>query len=209
MKTVIFDFDGTIADSLDVFISVLHELVHREGTVTPADIELMRGMSVREVAHLTKFPLWRLPFMMRPGFQLMRSRIGEIKPCKGMLEAVRAVKAEGYVLHVMSTNNVENIEVFLEKYGLRELFTNIYGDVGVFGKKRMLKRILRHNDLNKSDVIYVGDEVRDIEGAKRAGVRVVSVTWGYNNAAILARHHPDALVNVAEELPATVGRLLQ
>jgi len=209
MGTVIFDFDGTIADSLHLFIDVMHELANRKERIPAVDLERMRGMTVREIARVTNFPLWKLPFISRRGFSLMRSRIAEVKECKGMPEAIKAIKAQGHVMYIMSSNSVQNIELFLEKHKLRNEFGPIYGDVGVFGKKRMLKKVLRQNKLNKDEVLYIGDEVRDIEGAKHAGVRVISVTWGYNNAEILAKHHPDAIVNVAEELPGAVAQLLE
>jgi phosphoglycolate phosphatase-like HAD superfamily hydrolase len=55
------------------------------------------------------------------------------------------------------------------------------------------------------DVVYVGDEVRDIEAGRQAGVAVAAMTWGFNDRALLARHCPDYLVERPEELLQLLG----
>jgi phosphoglycolate phosphatase-like HAD superfamily hydrolase len=54
--------------------------------------------------------------------------------------------------------------------------------------------------LNPAETTYIGDEGRDIEAAKRVGVRSVAVNWGYNNAELLASHHPAAQASDSAEL---------
>ena len=54
--------------------------------------------------------------------------------------------------------------------------------------------------LHPSNVLYVGDEVRDIEAAKKAGIRIAAVTWGYNSKKALEAYKPDYLVTKPEEL---------
>ena len=56
------------------------------------------------------------------------------------------------------------------------------------------------NDLRKSEVAFVGDEVRDVEAARKVGMTVVAVTWGINSRQGLADANPDFLVDTAEEL---------
>ena len=209
MGVIIFDFDGTIADSFKLFVDVVHDLAKRTERVSEEDIEKLRGMSFRQSAKTVRFPLWKLPFIMRRGFRMMRSRIGEVKSCEGMPDIIKELHTLGIPLYIMSSNSIENIEFFLESHGLLDAFSKIYGDVSIFGKARMLRKIMRRNQLSRNDVVYVGDEVRDIEGAKHAGVRVIAVGWGYNVPSILKQHHPDVLVDNAQELKAELLKLLQ
>jgi phosphoglycolate phosphatase-like HAD superfamily hydrolase len=53
--------------------------------------------------------------------------------------------------------------------------------------------------------VYVGDEVRDIVAARKAGVDVAAVSWGYNTREVLAKHEPDYLIERPELLPTLLG----
>ena len=83
-------------------------------------------------------------------------------------------------------------------------FVEIYSGVGLFDKARILKKVVRRNNLDPADTWYVGDEVRDIVGAQHAGLRVIAVAWGYNTAAILADHHPTKLLHRPSEIIDTL-----
>jgi phosphoglycolate phosphatase-like HAD superfamily hydrolase len=60
--------------------------------------------------------------------------------------------------------------------------------------------VLRANYIAADEVIYVGDEIRDIEAAKRSKIPVISVTWGFNGTAILQQYQPDYLVHKPQEI---------
>jgi phosphoglycolate phosphatase-like HAD superfamily hydrolase len=64
----------------------------------------------------------------------------------------------------------------------------------------MLRKILKQNKLKPADVIYVGDEMRDIEAAKSVGIEVVAVTWGFNDESRLENEAPTVLVRNRPEL---------
>ncbi len=55
------------------------------------------------------------------------------------------------------------------------------------------------------DVIFIGDETRDIEACKRAGIRCVAVTWGYNSEKSLAAQNPHRVFHRPEELRALIA----
>jgi phosphoglycolate phosphatase-like HAD superfamily hydrolase len=166
-------------------------------------------MSVRQAAKAVHFPLWKLPFVSKRGFGLMHSRMQEVKPVQGMPEVIKQLQQAHYSLYIMSSNTVDSIELFLKTHGLEGVFLHIYGGVRVFGKAKVLRHMMKLNQLNPADTIYVGDEVRDVEGAKHAGIRMVAVTWGYNNAEVIAKHNPDAEAHSPAELLATLDRMLQ
>jgi phosphoglycolate phosphatase len=79
-------------------------------------------------------------------------------------------------------------------------FVDLYGGVGLLGKGRVLRRVLKRNSLDPEHTWYVGDEVRDITSAREAGLRIMSVTWGFNNAEILQKHRPTRLIETPDEL---------
>ena len=63
-----------------------------------------------------------------------------------------------------------------------------------------MRRLSRAEGVAPGEVLYVGDETRDIEAAKESGLRMAAVTWGYNSAGALAALNPEHLLNSPSEL---------
>ena len=59
---------------------------------------------------------------------------------------------------------------------------------------------MKDKDLKLSEMIYIGDETRDIQAAKKAGIRSAAVTWGYNSRKALEAQSPDYLIHSPQEL---------
>ncbi len=187
-QCVIFDFDGTIADSMWLVISIYEDMFGV--AVTPEQIDETRNLPLSKVIKQLGIPLWKIPRLLTKGRKIMRTRIDEVQPFPGIDKALADLKAGGYELQIMSSNSQPLVRQFLKQHGLLQYFTDIEGNVGLFGKAPVLRRIMKHHNLTRSQVIYVGDEVRDIEGAKKARVPIVSVGWGYNTPESLRATHP-------------------
>jgi phosphoglycolate phosphatase len=130
----------------------------------------------------------------------MSKRLNEIEMFAGMSDLLESLHARGYKLFIMSSNSTSNISKFLSSNGVKKYFKKIYGGVGLLNKAGALRRTLKRNNLNPEDVIYVGDEVRDIEAAKDVDIKIVSVSWGFNDKTILNNEKPNFLVNTPAEL---------
>jgi len=111
----------------------------------------------------------------------------------------------GMPLYITSSNSTGNILKFLQTHDMDRYFVRVYGNVGLFGKARALRQVLKTNQLRPEQVTYIGDETRDIEAAKHVGIRSVAVTWGFNSAALLKTHEPDALAKTSAELAKILG----
>ena len=79
-------------------------------------------------------------------------------------------------------------------------FNFIHAESSFFGKKRILRKIIKSYKLDKSKTFYIGDETRDIEAAKECGVYSVAVTWGCNSEKILSQHQPHYIVRKPEDI---------
>jgi phosphoglycolate phosphatase-like HAD superfamily hydrolase len=86
------------------------------------------------------------------------------------------------------------------KYDLEKYFTFIHCGGSVFGKGKFLRNFIEDKKLELKNVVYIGDEVRDIDTAKEAGVKVISVEWGYNSKRVLKKNEPDALIQEPDDL---------
>ena len=200
MRTLLFDFDGTIAHSFGVVVDIFYKLTNVTPIDDPEVIRHLRHLPMMQVAKELHVQPLQIPRLLVKGRRKMSERIGEVQPFAGMPEVLKQLHAEGYTLYVMSSNSVQNVQVFLDEHGLRQYFTQVYGNIGLLNKAAAIKKVLRQSGLRAEDCIYIGDESRDADGARRAGVHMISVGWGYNDPALLKAHHPDALVMTPQEL---------
>ena len=82
----------------------------------------------------------------------------------------------------------------------------IYSANTLFGKDKIIKKLIKQYQLPLERTYYVGDETRDIEAAKKSNVQVVAVTWGFNSADVLARYKPDYLIDNPKNKRKTVAQ---
>lgn len=206
MATVIFDFDGTIADSFDYIVDFVAAEAGRE-PLSDAEKQELRGQSMVAIARNFGHPWWRLLGLFINGRGRMQKSIDKIKPFDGMPEVIEKLHAEGHELFIVTSNTVVNVHKFLHHYKLHTYFLEVYGGAGLFGKARKLKGLLRDQNLEKEDAFYIGDEVRDMKAAKSAQMRGIGVTWGFARPADMEAKqpagladHPEDIIKILEEL---------
>lgn len=209
MKVIVFDFDGTIADTFDAVLRITSSLAQELGYPPPtsADVARLRNLDSREIIRQSGIPLFRLPFLLKRLKTELRQEIPSLKPIAGMPDALLQLHKHGHALGIVTSNSEDNVRAFLKVQGLGTLFQFIYSGTTLFGKGRVINRIIAQNNLNPREVIYVGDETRDIEAAKRSQIRVVAVGWGFNSEEALARQHPDVLIHDPADLFTVIETL--
>lgn len=208
MKTVIFDFDGTMADSLSVIVTIFEELTGKGELLTPKEMAELRHLPVPVVARRLQVPMWRVPFLLWRGRRTMQRRIDEVVMYEGLDEAMRQLHDAGYQLLVASSNSERNIRAFLRNNGIEQYVTHVYGGIGLFSKSGALRKIMAHNRTTADKCIYVGDETRDIEACQAVGLKCIAVKWGFADPKFLAKHRPAALVATPAELAQAVQQNL-
>lgn len=200
MAVIIFDFDGTIADSLELVIDIFKKLTGETKTLTKDEFDALRRLPAQKVMKALGVPVWRAPFLVRKGRSSMHTRLDEIEIFSSLPDVLKTLHGRGHTLRIVTSNSPTNVHDFLEKHGVREYFTDIHGDVGLFSKAKVLKSIVKQEHLSQGEVYYVGDEARDIVASKKAGLKIVSVSWGYNHGDLLRDMEPYALVDKPTDL---------
>lgn len=200
-KTIIFDFDGTIADTFNVIIDLSNKLADEYGyrKIEDTDKEAMRSKTLFQAALWLRLPFWKIPLILAQGRKRMHRLIKRLKPVVGMEHALQELKKRGYHLGILSSNSSENIEDFLKQYNL-EIFDFISAGVNIFGKSAALFICMKANGLSPQQVVYVGDEIRDVKAAHKVKIKSVAVTWGLNSKKLLLKHSPDFLIDKPEAL---------
>jgi phosphoglycolate phosphatase len=197
---LIFDFDGTIANSFEVAEKIFYELTDHEPVTDKNLIAHLRRQPLLKAAKEMHISPAQLPRLLMKGRALMQNRMNQVKAFTGIAPVLRELHEEGNKLFIISSNSQPNVEEFLKEHDLLECFTKVYGGVGLFSKARVLKKVMRRNRIRVEDTFYIGDEVRDINAAKHAGVRIVSVAWGYNDIEALKDESPYATAMKPEDL---------
>ncbi|HET7528833.1 MAG TPA: HAD-IA family hydrolase [Candidatus Saccharimonadales bacterium] len=206
MKTLIFDFDGTIADSFETFLDIFNEISGRPHKLTAAEVTQLRGKNIKEIIKYLKIRRRQVPRLIIRGKKMISLRMIYIKVFPGIGPAIKQLHASGGRMFIVSTNSEKNITDFLVKAGLEDCFERIYGDIGLRSKSSVIKKIIRKNKLDRRDCFYIGDEVRDIDAAKKAGVTSVGVTWGFNTPAAVKKAGPDIVALQARDLVGLLER---
>lgn len=200
-KLVVFDFDGTIADTFDNGIEILNVLSQEFGfrPLAPADVPKARDMGTGELINFLGIPKTKVSRISRRGKEELARKIRSIQPLRGVPEALQTIRAAGYELGIITSNSCENVGTFLKLHGL-EFFTFVRSSSKLMGKGREIRAVLKERGLGPKDILLVGDETRDIEAAHETGAHIVAVSWGYNSRRALEALKPDHLVDEPSEL---------
>ncbi|MBI3980467.1 HAD-IA family hydrolase [Candidatus Microgenomates bacterium] len=201
IKNVIFDFDGTVVDSFDEVIRLINSLSEKYGfeKISRPQTLKMRNQGIEEAIKTLGINILKLPFLLLEVRSLYKDSIKNLKPFKGIRELLKILKEKGLFLEIVTTNSEQNTRDFLEKNDMN-VFNFIKGDVSFFGKDTVLLEEMKVHDLLAQETLYIGDEIRDIEAAKSAELKVISVTWGFNNKKILESYSPDFIAQKPQQL---------
>lgn len=206
---IIFDFDGTIADTFELALEIYNTIApeYNSRPAGPEDYELLRLKKPQELLKIYGVSRLKLLSLLLRVRKELSGRIPEIKMVDGMEASLREIGNSGYKMGILTSNSVSNVSKFLDINHLSVLFDFIYSGRSLFGKEKVIRRLLIHENLSAERVIYVGDETRDIEASKNAGIPVVAVSWGLNRREVLASLLPDQIADDPKELLGCLQRI--
>lgn len=191
-RLVIFDFDGTLADSLPFLLSVVNKLAERHA-FRPIDLDAVpafRHYSAREMMRHLKLPAWKLPLVAQSFMTLMQQN-PQATPLFANVDTVLQQLAQAQLrLALVSSNARHNVELILGATNIG-LFGHLECGMSIFGKASRIRKILRLTGTPASQAVYIGDQITDLEAARQEGVAFGAVTWGYGSIESLRRHAPD------------------
>jgi len=202
-KLVVFDFDGTLADSFPWFAGVINDVARRWGfnPIGVGEDAVLRYMGASDIFRHLQVPNWKVPMIAADLRRRMSREIDRIALFDGIARELTRLDAAGLRLGIASSNAEINIRQVLGPT-LWDLMRQRECGIGISAKHDRLKRLLRRARVRPDQAIYIGDEVRDIDAARRAGTAVGAVTWGYNDASVLRRCDPDLLFAHVHEISA-------
>src|ERR1700754_1526860 len=216
--TIVFDLDGTLVDTAPDLISALNVVLDREG-LPPVPLHAARNMIGAGARKLIErgleaegraMTVKELDRMTADFIAYYGEHIADAsRPFEGLESALDDLAASGCRLAVC-TNKLEWLSKrLLDQLGLTSRFAAICG-ADTFGVSKpdpvILQQTVARAGGEIASTIMVGDAGTDIGVARRAGVPVIGVSFGYTEVPI-AELKPDRLIHHMRDLPAAVGEL--
>ncbi len=126
----------------------------------------------------------------------------------GMRDTLENLSNSGHQMSIATSNAQENVKAFLQHHKI-----NFFKDVEeinmfhFFDKNHAINKLIKKTGAPSRNIIYIGDEVRDIESARSSNIKIIAVGWGYNAPEILQQYGPDCLVHHSQELIPAIETL--
>ncbi len=198
---LIFDFDGTIADSFSVFIAAVNSLSMEYGyqPIETSDFSLFKRLTIKEIFQHLDIAWYKVPSLANKIRKYMTQHMQVISLPIGMKQTLLALKEANIKLGIVTSNSVKNVELFLAQHQL-SIFNFIHSEHNVFGKDKALRHVLKKFNISVNNAYYVGDEVRDIVAAKKCALKCIAVAWGFNHPDRLNAEVPTLLIQKPIEL---------
>jgi phosphoglycolate phosphatase len=202
VSTVIFDLDGTLADSKDllqdVFINVMKKRLPKN--FSKKDLASYTDQEPQQIVKLLGINKLELIYYLLKGRRRIKSLRNQLKPIKDIQKVLKYLKSSGVDMYVASSNSKLVVDTFLRNNHIDNYFIETWGRLGLFSKSKGLNKIMAKLNIDKESAIYVGDEIKDVNSCRQTGIRCISVGWGLNSMSSLERANPSMVVSSVDDL---------
>lgn len=190
-KYIIFDFNGTIIDDVDLCLSLLNEMLVMDNLPT---------VSLEKYKNIFTFPI--IEYYKKAGFKFETYSFKELSVyfvnkyqpasfnCKlydGIVEVINKLKSLGYKIILLSASQKDNLLEQIEKFNITSLFDVILGIDNIEAKSKLeiAKKYFLENNVNMKECLFVGDSLHDYEVGSYFGSDVVLMSYGHQSKEIL------------------------
>ncbi|WP_017444723.1 HAD family hydrolase [Gayadomonas joobiniege] len=213
-KLIIFDWDGTLMDSIDRIVSSIQNAARKAGLAVPSEAlaSSVIGLSLNKALAIV-FPTADEPTINHL-IELYREEYIELNPTPTPLFAdakacLQQLREQGYLLAVATGKARAGLSRAMASVGLNDFFdASICADESRSKPDPlMLTLLLKKFNVPVETAIMVGDSVHDLKMAQAAGMMSVAVTMGADSAERLAAYQPIAIVDSLSQLTSVIQQL--
>ena len=200
-KLLIFDFDGVIANGLDIIFSAYKQIAEKYELKKLKNAEELVDIASDDIFTTIKklnIPKIKIPFILKEFSHLMKDKHDQIHIYKGIPEVIKEL-SKHHTLTIISSNHSNIIKDTLDHQKLNEYFHKIIGAEFSFHKTKKIEHCMKHFKATPQTTVFISDTVADIIEAKKAKVKTIATTWGYHTWKE-SDIKPDHFVNKPKEL---------
>lgn len=206
IKLIILDFDGCTANTIPIAIKIAEQLAPNYLKSNLDFKHIIYTQGLQAFIKKSKSRPWKVIYVVRKFRKMMARQFSNVKPYPDMIHVIKKLGSI-YSVGMITSNSRKCVRTFLRKYDISEDFMFVRANVSLFTKAWRIKRIIRRYKLQKSEVVMIGDETRDVIAAKKAGIHSIAVTWGINSRELLAKEKPDFIAANPKQLIKYFGKL--
>jgi len=202
-KTILFDFDGTIADTTKKFIEIADILASKYNfqQFDISKISEFKNHTLLDLAlNYFKIPWYKIPFVVIDFKRLLAKSAHKTKLYPDIKDILTELKSKGFRVGLLTSSPTKSVEIVLKKFEMSDFFEFVKTNASYYSKQNDIQKIIHKNQLNKSEVYYIGDEIRDLNACKKIGVHCISVSWGFSSKELLLSHNPETLLEKPSQI---------
>jgi len=182
IRLVIFDLDGTLVDTLEPTFRCFQEAVAPVLGRVPSREEILERFGPADHQIVSD---WVGPEHAKPAvgrlYRCYETAFADSGPFSGIVELVRELRSKGKLTAIFTGRGRESTDAIVSGMGLKDLFDVIVTSDDVARPKPApdgLIRALEMLSVSPSEAIYVGDTMKDVESAQKAGMPIIAALWG-------------------------------
>lgn len=210
-EAVIFDLDGTILDTIGDLTDNLNEalrlagfdLVYTDDDVkyfvgSGADVQIRRAM--KKIDH-TEEDIQRLKKVFMDIYA--KNNANKTQPYQGVVQTLQKIKQAGVRLFCLTNKPHDIAQDVVASYFGNDIFIEVLGQVPgkpVKPDPTLLNELIERHQINRLDVLFVGDSDIDIQVALNANIDSAWVSWGFRKAVDISHLRPDYYIANMQQL---------
>jgi HAD superfamily hydrolase (TIGR01509 family) len=211
IKGVVFDFDGTLVDSMNIIFEVLNEALSKRN-LPKISLELLGRMAGQPISDMVNaemhVPETTIKAIEKDVFKsYMKFCRTSCQPLPHVENTLKILKSKGVKLGLLTTTPRKPLEVAVRKLAIGKYFDVMLAKNDAKNKPDPdgLKRIIREFGIRKDYCLYVGDSPTDILTGKAAGIKTIAITTGITTMEQLKENTPDNVITDMEQLLTLVN----
>jgi len=211
IRAVLYDFDGTLADSTELIMRCYRHTMATHLGQAPPDEEWLRGFGTPLETQIARFA--RTPAEQQAMLATYREHQDElhdtlVRPFPGAVETVAELERRGVALALVTSKLRRGTLRGMDLCGLTRHFPVIITPEDVRSPKPHPEPVLAALErlgVDASETLFVGDSPHDLVSGREAGTRTAAALWGPFPRAALLAERPDVLLERQEDVLALIG----
>lgn len=196
LKEIIFDFDGTLANTGLIMKDVFNSLAKQYGFLEVKDenVQTIRHMHPYQFIEKLQIPKKEIFNIIKDGRQMAISKVLEAQIFPGVPDMLAELVKE-YPLYILTSNLKNAVTGCLEQNRIAGYFRKVYSEFSIIDKWVRFGAIRLSHNCKPEEIMYVGDQVSDVRIQKRLHSPVVAVDYGYNSRKALEEAGAYAIIS--------------